>query len=1431
MQIAPLPATEAERLAALQALDVLDTEPQAELDALIRVAATVCGVPISLISLVDENRQWFKANIGLPGVSQTPRDSAFCAHAILQDDVMEVPDALADIRFVDNPLVVGKPDIRFYAGAPIRVSSGAHVGTLCVIDRTPKTLTAVQRAVLKDLALAAAAVLEHRAQAKLIECAQKELVESAQAKLRLAAIIEHSDDAIISKDLQSRVVTWNQSAERLFGYSSTEMVGQPITRLLPEDRLGEERDLIAQLHQGLPVSNFETLRQHKNGRSLHVSVSLSPILDDSGQVIGISKIVRDISEHIATQAALAARTAEYKTLIDSLFEGVVLQRQDGMIVSCNPSAEAMLGLSFEQMIGKKSVDPSWRCIHEDFSPYPGQTHPSMRALASGQEIKSDLMGVYKPDGSLTWIMVNARPLFEGNASQPTGVVCSFNDVTQGRAALAAQRESELRWQTLTTVVPVGIFETDAQGACTYTNPQWQSIYGLTLEQSLGDGWSKPMHPDDKDAVYAQWLRTAAVGQEFDMEFRVRHADGDIRKVHSRARPQYDEAFKLTGFVGSVEDITQSAEAADRILKLSRRLEMATEAAGVGIWEWDVVSDAVIWDERMYALYWTEPQDSVPLFSYWRSLIDPTDLARTDALAVAALRGEAIYDTQFRVQGPGGQRRVIRAVATRELDAQGKPQRMVGLNIDVSEQAAQEETLKLARDMAEQASLSKSQFLANMSHEIRTPMNAVIGMTYLLGTTALAPEQRRYADMIRASAQNLLGLINDILDFSKIEAGRLELNPVNFSLDELMSALAASMSITVGEKPLELAIGVAPDVPGYLVADALRIQQVLINLTSNAIKFTERGQVSVEVRLLSHSSAQMTLQCEVRDTGIGLSKAQIGQLFKPFSQADASITRRFGGTGLGLSICRELVEMMGGTVSVVSEPGVGSCFTFSLQCDAGTRPSAGASAMVPGNYRALVVDDNATSRGYLLQTLRSWGWQCTEADTAASALAAVDAHRQLGAGFDVVLLDWVMPGMEELVEVVGLQRGAQGQAVPLVAMLNAHARALMAQDDYLATTGGCLIKPFTNSNLVTVLREALQPSTASVQKAKGAASAAGTLKGFCYLLVDDNAMNLAVGQGILEHAGATVDVAKNGEEALQMLAAHGSKYAVVLMDVQMPVMDGLTATRTLRSELNLNLPVLAMTAGVMASERAACLEAGMNDLIGKPLDVASMLALVATYSDRQHRAGDAPVAAPAAVNQAGASLTVFDPEPMLAATGNSAATRAAVVLACKNLIAEQTTALTQVQEHLNAGQSQLAARLLHGLRGGLGSMGARAFGAGALALENAIRADAAADHTELLAQCTEQLQAVVQHAQAWLALQSQSVAVPKLAQGPLALAIERLAVALAAQDMNAMVEYASLQTELDALLPAEAAAELAQAMGDLDFDAALLVLRAQGLGVA
>ena len=603
----------------------------------------------------------------------------------------------------------------------------------------------------------------------------------------------------------------------------------------------------------------------------------------------------------------------------------------------------------------------------------------------------------------------------------------------------------------------------------------------------------------------------------------------------------------------------------------------------------------------------------------------------------------------------GRRLPVQLTLTAKRDDAGEIMGFIGLAYDLTErkqaEAAQrrhqdelERTvqqrtaeLRLARDAAEAANSAKSAFLANMSHEIRTPMNAILGMSALALQGELAPQQRNYVRKAHAAAQSLLAIINDILDFSKIEAGKLEVEAIPFALDTVLDNVVDVLGMRAEQAGLELLLDLSPRLPTALVGDPSRLVQVLLNLGNNAVKFTERGEVTIAVKGQPGDAGAVQLQFEVSDTGIGMSPGVQQRLFLPFSQADASTSRRYGGSGLGLAISRHLVRLMGGELHVDSAPGRGSRFSFTLRFGLQTGAVTSTSPELRGQglrgTRVLVVDKGERAREVIAATCRSLGLHADVAASTAQALQRVARAEALNTPYQLLLVDANLPGMDGQCAAALGERRSPHPAIPVVLMLKNFSRdaARPGLAEHRPAVGALLIKPVTPSTLVDACAIALGLSAGRLARdaARDPAPAdlhAG-LRGARILLVEDNEVNQEVALALLGGAGIEVSVAGNGQEALDALERQ--EFDAVLMDCQMPVMDGYAATRAIRRQpRRQSLPVIAMTANAMVGDRDAALAAGMNDHIAKPINVAEMFATLARWVPTQRSRGLAPDPLPA-----------------------------------------------------------------------------------------------------------------------------------------------------------------------------------------------------------
>jgi two-component system, sensor histidine kinase and response regulator len=1010
------------------------------------------------------------------------------------------------------------------------------------------------------------------------------------ARERLAAVVDSSDDAIMSTTLDGKIAAWNRGAERVFGYSAAEVVGKPLLLLMPPERLKELADILARTWSGESFEHFETVRLRKDGTSINVSVTISPIRDGNGVVIGASAIARDITD----------RKRAEETLRDN----------------------------------ERLLSESQRIAH----------------IGSWSFKPAD------PDGRIAW----SEELFKIYGVSPDTFV-----------------------------------------------PTVESLLNLLVSED------RP--------VMREWIVACMNGDKpGDLEFRALLPHGKIHVFRGRGELQKPIGDGSVRLVGTVQDVTERREAERELRAQADLLDLSHDVILVR----ELDGRIRFWNRGAEETYGYPREQVIGAISHMllqtkfsRPLIEIEE----EFLQRGRWEGELTHTTQ------AGKRIVVESRWVLQRDRNGQPSHVMEANNDITERKEAEEASMRARVEAEEANRAKSNFLANMSHEIRTPMNAIIGMTYLALRAQPAPEQRKYLSKISGAADSLLVIINDILDFSKMEAAKMELENVPFSLKEVLSNLHNIVIHAASQKEIAVVLSTAADVPPYLMGDPLRLGQILINLVNNAIKFTEVGQVAVEVSAEEVRENVTRLRFSVSDTGIGMSAEQVSKLFQSFNQADASYTRRFGGTGLGLAISKQLCDLMGGTLTVKSEAGKGTTFTltaeFPLSSEIVEGP-VGEESSVTRKKSILIVDDNQNDRQTLSGVLNANGFRVKDVSSGEEALCELSLSSDAGDPFDLVLLDWRMPGINGIETARLIKARLDWPHIPTILMVTAFDRKEVMESEIDPGLSGFLVKPVRGSFLVNTIaeifrREVDMADRKAVGMGTGGTNGPVSLAGRRVLLVEDNELNRDLAGELLADLGISVTMAFNGREGVDRVLSE--PFDLVLMDIQMPVMDGLAASRLIRSDQRfLNLPIIAMTAHAMKGDKKQSLDAGMNDHLTKPINPETLTKALLKWMPVKPEQSIATVPKTEAVqgdSYLPEKLAPFDIQAVLRRTNGKPRLVRKLMLSFCNQYAH---AGSDLRELIGAGKTEEAQRFAHTLKGIARTLEAAELGNAAFAVETALR---------------------------------------------------------------------------------------------------------------
>jgi two-component system, sensor histidine kinase and response regulator len=919
-------------------------------------------------------------------------------------------------------------------------------------------------------------------------------------------------------------------------------------------------------------------------------------------------------------------------------------------------------------------------------------------------------------GEIRWLACRGQVLIDADGL-PTRAIGTLNDITERK-----QLEEKLRYATESlniaqTAAGLATFDFNFGRNTRICSDNFHTLLGIPASTKLDDLnlLLSRVHPDDVARSRSAPIETTPEEPSYRCEYRVLLDGGGERWIAEKATVSHGKSGEVRRIIGAIVDITDLKRTEAALDSIESRLERAVRGTQDGLWEIDLVTN-VPWFglrfEEMLGYSVGELSTSRDVFT---SLVHPDDRQTLVTCSENHRLRYAVYDVEFRVRHKAGHYEWLRSRAQAERAADGTALRLAGSTQLITDRKLAEQATLEAKLAAEAANRAKSNFLANVSHEIRTPMNGVIGMSQILSETSLDTNQREYVDIIRGSAQALLTLINDVLDLSKIEADRLELEHVEYDLRDVIYETLAATALQSAEKGIELVVNISVDVPVIARGDPGRLRQIVTNLMANAIKFTHEGYIVLEATGTVVENGRFTLRLEVTDTGIGIPADRLDRLFKTFSQIDSSTTRHYGGTGLGLSIVKRLAELMGGEVGVRSELGKGSCFWVTINADAVLEERE--REPVGLGRRILIVDDLPVSRESLARKLK-----LARFDTV--SVAGVDeALQQLAKDpcFDLVLADELMPAKGGLDLLNVLRAEPRYASLPFVLMSLFGAERDGTERKH--RPDAVALKPIRASTLSALLLQVLTGKVPRRHKSTPALQASPTFSGHRLLLVEDNPVNQRVAQRLLQKLAADVTLANNGAEALERIAE--VSFDAVLMDCQMPVMDGFTATRRIRelerqSGRGKRLPIIALTANVMTADRENCIAAGMDAHLGKPIEPAQLIDCLSRYLK------------PDIV------LPEVDMSALRELTGGDLEFEKELV---ETFVSSGDQCLAEILVALNANDFDTIGKRAHALKGASANIHAAGLAAAASSLEIAARASSVREINGLVQELTERLQAV------------------------------------------------------------------------------------------
>jgi PAS domain S-box-containing protein len=887
---------EDKRLKALNSYDVLDTLPEKEYDAITRLASYICQAPIALITLIDNDKQWFKSKIGLE-INETPRADAFCNYTIQGDQIFEVPDALANEQLKNNPFVDTADGIRFYAGAPLIDPDGHRLGSLCVVDHIPRILTSEQRDALRTLADEVMSHLTLRKQ-------KKELEKSLELHKEFSNLFNSSSEIHFIAGADSNIETINNAVLSILGYTPQQAIGKSLWDFVAGKNREQYVPLIEEAVRSQKPFELETETVTLSGELKHISWTA---VNNNGKWYASG---RDTT----FQQKLINETKQLSLVASKIKNGVVISNANDEVIWTNEA--------FEEITGYTLTDVEGKFLGEVLKGKPRDADAEnalIEARAKNQSYEVEL-SMNSKGGEPLWISVTNSITYtaDGKIEKYIRIII---DITKRKHA---EHDVEIL-SFAARKSPSGIMIRDNKGSILWTNEAMEHIIGYSLEELKGQGvGDKLIGPDTDMEVFKGAVEAVKANKSYEIEIKIYRKDGTPVWVFISNSPLFNEVGSVERQIGVMVDITERKKSEEELTMLSLVASKTTSGVVInnsaGKVEW--VNAAF---EHITGYNLNEVKDKHLGDSLKGELTDVSIIQKTRELS----ENKQSFEVDLFIYRKDGQPLWITVINSVIMGENGKVDKYIETIIDITAKKKAELELITAKEEALQLSRAKDMFIGVMSHEIRTPLNAVIGMSHLLLNDDPLESQKENLSILKFSAENLMTLINDVLDFTKIETGNIELEKARVDIREMIQSITGSMKYKAQEKGIYLTQSIDEAVPVCVMGDRARLIQILLNLVSNSLKFTSQGGVNIDLKVIEKNKDTVRIRFGVSDTGIGIAKNKLNTIFESFKQAEADTTRNYGGTGLGLAISKRLIELHDSRINVDSVLGEGSTFWFTI----------------------------------------------------------------------------------------------------------------------------------------------------------------------------------------------------------------------------------------------------------------------------------------------------------------------------------------------------------------------------------------------------------------------------------------------------------------------------------------------------------------------